>query len=283
MNNFSIIRYPSKSAGVPTLAKFFKERQYRTSFYYGGETEFANIKSYLLQSSFDRLTDKNAFESKDLNSKWGAHDGAVAARISNDLQKEQAPFFVSWLTLSSHEPFETPIETYFKGEDHLSKFSNAMHYADGVIYDFVQQCSRQPWWQNTLLIIVADHGHHAIPPSTTIDNFEIPMLWLGGALKQQGLVIDKFCSQIDLATTLTAQLGGSASTFKFSKNILDSTSKPWAYFSFNNGFGFAQPQGTFVFDNIGKQVIQQRGTITKQDIDAGKSMQQRTYQDYIDR
>ena len=109
------------------------------------------------------------------------------------------------------------------------------------------------------------------------------MLWLGGALKNQGVVIDKFCSQIDLASSLTAQLGGSPSEFKFSKNIFDPTSKAWAYFSFNNGFGFAQPQGTFVFGNIGRQVILKTGSVTEKDIEAGKAMQQRTYQDYIDK
>lgn len=283
LNDFSVIRYPQKSSKVPTLTQFFKERQYSTSFYYGGETEFANIKSYLLQSRFDRLTDKKDFASKDLNSKWGAHDGAVADRIIKDLEKETTPFFISWLTLSSHEPFETPIEPYFKSQDHLTKFSNAMHYADGVIYDFVQYCSKQPWWQNTLLVIVADHGHHAIPPSTPLKNFEIPMLWLGGALKQQGVVIDKFASQIDLASTLTAQLGEKRSVFQYSKNIFDSTSKPWAYFSFNNGFGFVQPQVSFVFDNIGKQIILETGTAGQQDVEAGKAMQQKTFQDFIDK
>ena len=130
----------------------------------------------------------------------------MAEKIIKDLQTEASPFFVSWLTLSSHEPFETPIEPYFKKEDHPTKFANAMHYTDGVIYDFVRHCSRQPWWQNTLIVIVADHGHHMIPPSTTIDNFKIPMLWLGGALKNQGVVIENMASQIDLAPTLTAQL-----------------------------------------------------------------------------
>ena len=165
----------------------------------------------------------------------------------------------------------------------MTKFSNAMHYADGVIYDFVQQCSRQPWWQNTLLIIVADHGHHMIPPSTPIKNFEIPMLWLGGALKKQGIVINKFSSQIDIAATLAAQLGEQKQLFQFSKNILDSTSKPWAFYSFNNGFGFMQPQGSFAFDNVGKQIILETGIVGQQDIERGKAMQQKTYQDFINK
>lgn len=283
LNNFSIIRYPRKSVGVPTLAGFFRDRKYRTSFYYGGETEFANIKSYLLQSRFDRLTDKNNFASSDLNSKWGAHDGKVAEKITKDLQTETSPFFVSWLTLSSHEPFETPLEPYFRKEDNQTKFANAMHYTDGVIYDFVEHCSRQSWWQNTLLIIVADHGHHMIPPSTTIDNFKIPMLWLGGALNKQGVVIGKMASQIDLASSLTSQLNPGFRFSVFGKNIFDSTSKPWAYFSFNNGFGLMQPRGSFVFDNVGKQLSAQIGSITERDIDAGKAMQQKTYQDYLDR
>ncbi len=283
MNNVSIIRYPNKSSKLNTLPGWYKSKGYHTSFYYGGETEFANIKSFLLQSHFEKLIDKNDFSSKDQNSKWGAHDGVVASKILTDLQKEQTPFFVSWLTLSSHEPFETPVGAYFNGDDHASKFANSLHYADQAVYDFIQQCKKQSWWNNTVVVIIADHGHGLLKPSNWIENFKIPMLWLGGALDTTGITVNKVASQIDLATTLVKQSGESQNLFPFSKNIFDTTVKPWAYFSFNNGFGFMQPQQQFVFDNVGKQLIIKNGKVSEIDINAGKAMQQFSFQDYIDK
>lgn len=283
MNNVSVIRLPGKSARLNTLSGFFSQKGYETSFYYGGEPEFANIKSYILQSHFENLTGKEDFPARDQNSKWGAHDEVVARKLLNDLGKMRSPFFATWLTLTSHEPFETPVPPVFVGLDRTTKFLNSLHYSDEVIYQFIQQCRQQSWWDNTLLVIVADHGHPLPDPNTPLDNFKIPMLMLGGALNKTGIEISKVSSQLDLAATITGQLGGDRNLFPFSKNLFDSTARSWAYFSFNNGFGLVQPGKAFVFDNVGKQVIATQGNISDTDILAGKAMQQQTFQDYSDR
>ncbi|HEU4470571.1 MAG TPA: sulfatase-like hydrolase/transferase [Flavisolibacter sp.] len=284
LNKKSVIRLPHKSAKLPTLSRFFKEKGYGTSFYYGGEPEFANIKSYILQGGFDGIVEKSDFSAKDQNSKWGAHDGVVADRLLRDLNRRPDPFFVTWLTLTSHEPFETPEKPAFNGSTDAIKFQNSLRYTDEVLYRFVASCRRQPWWDNTLLVIIADHGHPLIEPSNTLENFRIPMLWLGGALAQGGRLIDAVGSQLDLASTLASQAGLKNSRyFPFSKNIFDTTASDWAYFSFNDGFGFVQNTKAFVFDNVGRQVITTKGPVTEKDIEAGKALQQHTFQDYIEK
>ena len=282
LNNFSVIRDPAKSAKLSSLGSFFKAQGYHNGFYYGGEPEFANIKSYVIQNRFDKLVDKSDFHGADLNSKWGAHDGVLAARLLRDLGQMPQPFFTTWLTLSSHEPFETPIPPVFTGSDITTKFLNALHYTDESLYQLVNGCRQQAWWKNTLLIIIADHGHPLPEPSNSIDNFKIPMLWLGGALKQPGMV-ERVASQLDLASTLSAQTGGKAGTFPFSKNLFDSTSLPWAYYSFHSGFGFIQPGRDVVFDNVGRQISLTRGTPDAKDLEAGKALQQAAYQNYLDK
>lgn len=283
MPNMSIIRTPVKSSKLGSISKVFKERGYTTSFYYGGETEFANIKSYILSAGFDALTDVGNFEAKDKNSKWGAHDGVVAAKILRDLPTMKQPFFITWLTLSSHEPFETPTPPVFKGDSKAVLFLNSMHYTDTVVYDFIQKCKQQPWWQKTLVVIVADHGHPLPETQKKTDNFTIPMLWLGGALNQTGVEIDDVGSQLDIASTVAAQVGEKRPLFPFSKNLFNSTYKPWAFFTFNDGFGLAQPGKVFVFDNVGKQVILKEGAVGAGDLQKGKALQQVTYQDYLDK
>ena len=278
----SVIRLPSKVRKLETLSGVYKKLGYHTPFYYGGETEFANIKSFLLHSGFDPIVEKSSFASKDLNSKWGAHDGVVSKRILGDLNKTSEPFFLTWLTLSSHEPFETPVAEVFKGEDHTTKFLNSLHYTDAVINDFLSGCSRLPSWKNTLVIIVADHGHPLPETGNKIDNFKIPVLFLGGAVQQKGLVIDRVCSQLDIAATLMGQTSAKG-VFPFSKNIMDNSSSPWAFFNFNDGFGFLLPEYEVLFDNIGKKVIYQGGKADDGRLQAGKALQQHIYQDYVDK
>ena len=107
--NISVVKEPEKAAQLSFLSKEFKRNGYSTSFIYGGESEFANIKSYLLNSKFDKIIDKNNFQKKDMNSKWGAHDHIVFNESFIQLKNIEEPFFTTILTLSSHEPFEVPM------------------------------------------------------------------------------------------------------------------------------------------------------------------------------
>ncbi|MEI9944376.1 MAG: sulfatase-like hydrolase/transferase [Chitinophagaceae bacterium] len=281
MPNTTVIHSPAKSAKLKVLSQLFKEKGYVTPFFYGGEPEFANIKSYLLHGGFDPIVGKNDFSSKDMNSKWGAHDGIVMKRVADDLNKSAKPFFAVWLTLSSHEPFETPVPAAFNGDDITTKFLNSLHYTDQSVGDFIDVCSKQPWWNNTVVIITGDHGHRLPETDNKADEFRIPMLWTGGAIKQKGIVIDKVISQVDIAAMLSRQAGLDATNFPFSRNMLDSAVKPWAFFSFNDGFGFIDSSGRLVFDNVGKQVIKQEGDTGAKEIEAGKAMQHFTYEDFI--
>lgn len=279
----AILRTPAKASRLAYIPKVFKDKGYTTSFYYGGETEFANIKSYILSAGFGAFSDVGDYEARDKNSKWGAHDGVVATRVLRDLPAMKQPFFTTWLTLSSHEPYEIPTQPAFRGDSRTTLFMNSLHYTDAVVYNFIEQCKRQPWWNKTLVVIVGDHGHTLPETGKQTDNFTTPMLWLGGALNQQGVVVDKVVSQLDLATTLVQQVGMKEPLFPFSKNIFDSSYKEWAFFTFNNGFGLVQPSRAYVFDNVGKQVIFQEGTGAQPDLNTGKALQQITYQDYLNK
>ncbi|MCW3074929.1 MAG: hypothetical protein JWP69_1998 [Flaviaesturariibacter sp.] len=279
----SIVRFPGKSVKVMSLSQSFKAKGYQTSFYYGGETEFANIKSYLLQSGFDPIVDIHSFAKKDQNSKWGAHDGVVGNRVLADLAQTSTPFFATWLTLTSHEPFETPVPVVFDGKDDTNKFLNSLHYTDNVIGEFIDNCQKQPWWRNTLMVIVGDHGHRLPATENEFERFITPMLWLGGAVKEKGWVMDKIISQLDIATSLGSQTGVDVKSFPFSKNIFSTDTKPWAFFSFNNGFGYLQPSSGFIFDNVGKTIVAKRGILSSNIINAGKALQQQTFQDFLDK
>jgi phosphoglycerol transferase MdoB-like AlkP superfamily enzyme len=282
----SIIRLPNKARKIESLPNLLRKQGYSTSFYYGGEPEFANIKSYLLGAGFDPLVEKDDFAAKDQNSKWGAHDGVVADRVFNDLSKTGTPFFTTWLTLSSHEPFETPVPTVIDGNDDTHLFLNSLHYTDSIIYHFVERCKTQAWWSNTLIVIVADHGHPLPETGHRIDNFKIPILMVGGALAPGKIGIDSTTtSQLDIAGILNDQVSGLRGrqlSFPFAKTHR-TTEKRWAFFSFNNGFGFVQDSNWVLFDNVGSRVLEQSRGATPAMIRAGQAMQQFTYQDYLDK
>jgi phosphoglycerol transferase MdoB-like AlkP superfamily enzyme len=279
----SIVNYPAKTSKLPGLGNLFLQNGYSTSFYYGGEPEFANIKSYLNAQQFQQMVTKESFDPKDMNSKWGAHDDVVMRKIVNDLSQMKQPYFTTWLTLSSHEPFETPVETVFRGNDKETKFLNSLHYTDSVIYSFINELKKLPSWQNTIVIISADHGHYLPVTGKRADDYRIPILWLGGALKERNVVVDKTVCQLDMAASLIQQFHFNTSPFPFAKNIFDSTSKHWAFFTYNDGIGFVTDSSRLLFDNAGKRTVFEEGKANAEHEKIAKALMQKVYTDFLKR
>jgi phosphoglycerol transferase MdoB-like AlkP superfamily enzyme len=283
----SIITNPAKAKRIPAISTELKNKGYHTSFYYGGEPEFANIKSFLLNHNFDLLITKSDFEEKYWNSKWGAHDEIVLDRLLDDLNREKQPFFSTIFTLSSHEPFEIPISPLFPGDDRQTLFLNSLFYTDQCIGRFIERAKKTSWWNNTVFIIIADHGH-PYPSETGVplhypDEFHIPMLWLGGALDTSAAINSQTGSQTDLANTLLHQMGIYTANFPFSKDLMNGENLPFAYYAFNNGFGYIKPGKQLVMDNISGKPLLQKGPVTKSDIAEGKAYLQYSFQDYLNK
>lgn len=276
----SIVKNPDKSRTLPHLATAFSREGYHTAFYYGGEMEFANIKSYLMQGAFRELVDVNAFRKADRNSKWGAHDGVVMERFKLALQTMPQPFFANWLTLSSHEPYETPVNRVIKGKGDEAAFLNSMHYTDMVVGEFVDFCKGQPWWNKTLLVIVADHGHRFPLSASQFSNFHIPLLVLGGSVTPQ--VYSAVAEQNGLPATLLWWNGITDTSFSYSRNWF-ADAQPRAYFSFNNGFGYLKNGEGIVFDNISQNVVDSMGPYAPSTLVEGRALQQYYFSDFLKR
>ena len=279
----SIIKIPEKTRELPSITQVLKKEGYQTSYTYGGELEFANIKSYLLTTGFQKLTDKYSFPLAERTTSWGVHDEFVLNRFQSDLQTEKQPFFATLFTLSSHEPYDVPLH-HFKEKDETSEFKNSIFYTDSIIGAFINKAKTSSWWYNTLIIFVADHGH-PLPGHDANDapsKFHIPLIFSGGALKMKG-TINTIGSQTDIATTLLHQLNYSTKQFKWGKDLLDSSAKPFAFYSFNNGFGFVTPKGTETIDNVSGKTIFKSPGYDSADIKFGKAYMQDSYEDYLRR
>jgi len=251
---------------------------YSTTFYYGGDPDFANIRSYLYSAKFKKLVTQDDFSKSYRNSKWGVHDEHVFNRLLTDLDSAKAPFFKFFFTLSSHEPFEIPAKPKFPGKHEEDQYISSVFYADSCLGQFFDEAKTRDWYANTLFVLIADHGHR-LPGNNPIyasEKFRIPMLWIGGAIDTVG-VVSKAASQFDLAATLLWQMNISSKEFKFSKNIL-SSQHDVAYYAFNDGFGFVTDSTKLIFDHVSqKPIVEPNDSFTNQ---AAFSFF-RLYQDYF--
>ncbi len=284
----SIIKMPNKTQSLPILTQEMKNLGYTTSFYYGGDSNFGNMITYLRNGNIDRIVDGTEFDKDDWNSKWGAHDHIFLERVMKDLSEPQLkkPFFTTALTLTSHEPYEFPDEYKFGKDTEQNKYLSAQAYTDKAIGKFIEDAKKQSWWNNTLIVIMADHGH-PLPKHEGYFNspkrFQIPMVWLGGALKHKNITVPNFGSQADFAYTLTKLLHGNAKQFTFGNHIFSNNpDKQYVHYVFNKGFGTVDKSGSFVFDYVSKKPVLEIGNYKHLD-SLGKAISQEAYQDFLDR
>ena len=265
----SLMTVPSKSRNLPQIGKALKQEGYISHFYYGGDEDFTNMRSYLMDGGFEnRVVDKD-FPIQDRMSKWGVHDHILFSRSSHEIRQRytQYPdnhYLDIILTLSSHEPFEVPFASGFS-----HAYLNSVAYTDSCIGAFVDSLKQHPLWNSTIVILSSDHGY-PYPNGITNYNpmrYRIPMAIVGGALQQQ-MQIPTLCSQIDLVPTVLHAMGLDTQAYPFSKNILDTTQTQFAFYAFNDGFALLTPQDTIIVDAKANMLLQGDNDSLKQQAQA---------------
>jgi phosphoglycerol transferase MdoB-like AlkP superfamily enzyme len=254
------MKYPEKTQKLGYLSKELIKQHYTgMSFYYGGNIDFANMRSYFINGSFNELISMKDFHKKLYNSKWGAHDEFVLNKWFEDLDKLKSPFFSSCFTLSSHEPFDIPDKAVIVGNDENSKFISSVHYTDKCVGDFIRKAQKSDWWDSTLIIIVSDHGHRfpGDVPYYSQDKFHVPMFWTGGAIAVKDTVIRKVISQIDIIPTILSQMELKSDKFRFGNDFSNNFYNGHALYCFNLGFGFIGDDSSFIYDVKGMQTIEE--------------------------
>jgi phosphoglycerol transferase MdoB-like AlkP superfamily enzyme len=286
----SVMKQNNKQEKLPGIAQEFEKQSYSTSFYYGGESEFFNMKSYVLSHGYQKLVDQHSFQSKDMNSKWGAYDDKVFTKQLADMDNSKQPFFSTILTLTNHEPFEIPVERKYKGENVNDQFRSTMFYTDSCLGAYLNDAKKKSWYKNTLFVIIADHGHRLPNDLTEFEarKYRIPLIFYGDVIKPElkGLKISKTGSQTDLVATLLNQVKIDASRYTWSKDLLNPSTPGFAFFNWDNGFGFATKEQVISFDNVGKNIILRKNKanpkLDNELLRYGQAHMQEVFQQYLD-
>jgi len=215
----AVVKLDKSQHGFFTIASLLAKHDYSTQFIYGGESHFDNMKSFFLGNGFVDIVDFKDIENPQFVGSWGASDEDLFNQADIELtklQQSEKPFFSFIFSSSNHDPFEiptgvvTPIE-YTKAqlsqydEKELSRHK-AIQYADYALGKFIAKAKKQPYWQDTIFLVVADHDARALGSDVVpIKNFHIPGVILNAA--KQSFSDERVVSQIDLAPTLLSLMG----------------------------------------------------------------------------
>ena len=193
-----------------TVAQLLKPYNYRSSFFYGGESRFDNMKSWFAGNGFDEIYDEPTFGDDVFHGTWGVDDAAVVRRASQYYKQlnDNGEKFVSVIfSTTNHTPFDFPpgVIDLLPGEPEKS-VKNAIKYADHAIGELIRLARQQGYYDDTVFLVIADHnirtyGDDIIP----VNMFHIPGMILGGGVKPEK--IELLSSQPDALATALDYLG----------------------------------------------------------------------------
>ena len=272
----SVMKIPSKSRTMPNIAKTLKEKRgYSTFYLYGGDINFTKMRSYLISGGFEHLMWKEDYTAEEQKTaKWGVCDEITFKSLFDLSQNQKQPFIIGFSTLSSHAPWDVPIRKF---DDEIL---NAMYYLDQCLGDFIQRFRQTKEWDNTLVILLPDHGipYKDIDERHPLMN-HIPMIWVGGAVKAP-LRIEQVCNQTDLPATLLGQLGLSHDDFTFSRDVLSkSYTQPFAINTYTEGFSVNDSVGYVNYDLIGDRICVKQGEHIDELLQRGRAILQAASKD----
>ena len=278
--NVSVMKMPEKSQSMPSIASSLQQVGYETSYLYGGDINFTNMRSYLVATGFEHLTSMDDFtDATQRSAKWGVHDEVTFEALAKDIMKtHHKPFLIGYSTLSSHEPWDVPTK-------HLDdKVLNAFNYLDGCIGKFVARLKQSKAWDNLLIVLIPDHGiSYGRYDNTQPERNRIPMLWIGGAVKAPR-TINTLCNQSDMAATLLGQMGIDHKDFPFSRDVMSKTyTYPTAMHTNTSSFLLIDSTGHIIFDLDFKQFTSRGSKDSQRLLKLGKALMQSTAHDLKNR
>ena len=276
----SVMKIPSKSRTLPNMARTLSDSLgYSTYYLYGGDVNFTNMRSYLIGGGFETLKSKKDYTAEEQKtSQWGVCDGITFESLFEMASTAREPFVIGYSTLSSHQPWDVPMHHF---DDEVL---NAFYYLDDCLGRFVEKFRKSDRWKNTLLVLLPDHGipYEDIGETHPLKN-HIPMIWIGGAVKEARR-IEQMCNQTDLPATLLGQLGIRHDDYTFSRDVLSKTyTTPCAIHTYDDGYLMYDTTGYVCYDFIGERVVGGEGNNQQQLMQWAKAILQAASNDLNER
>ena len=255
----AITLQPDKHRKLRCLNQDLKGLGYSSHYLFGGDLKYGNIGSYFMDHGFDQLIDEDDFPSGLPKGKLNYYDSDVYNEFLKRINGTRAPFMHCVFTGSTHSPYDHPKSSRQNWKGKETDFMNSLIYADDCLGKFIRNCKSQPWFDNTIFVFVADHGH-ATPQYadySCTEFYRIPFLIWGEPLKQdyRGKRIDKVGSQIDIPATILNQMGQGYEAYPWSKDLLNPNAPAFALHTTINGYGWVTDKGSTVYEYFQKKRI----------------------------
>jgi phosphoglycerol transferase MdoB-like AlkP superfamily enzyme len=216
------------SENIETIARVLKRDGYNSIFLYGGRGMFDSMKSYALDNGWDRFLEHNPpfnddFPHPNFATIWGVSDEEVFARAIKEfraLNETGKPFLGTVMSVSNHKPYTYPTGRIAREALPNPSRNKVVRYSDWCLGQFFQAAKKEPFWTNTIFVVVADHGARVYgSQSIPIFSYEIPLVILGPAVVKSPARSGQLGCSLDVAPTVLGLIGRPYDTLFFGRDL----------------------------------------------------------------
>lgn len=249
-----------------SLANILKGRGYNTSFIYGGDANFDNMRGFLVKNGVDNILDVTSFEQKDKTIKWGVPDDKLFDFGLKYIEKLPQPFFVNLYTLSNHGPYDTdPSYKFDKTDinDEMYSKDRAYSFSDYALGRFIDSIKDKEYAKNTIFLFVSDHGTGLKKFKVNDPNFfHIPFLmWSPNKNLLKAEVMEKVGSQVDILPTVMGQLGGNYKSGSWGQDLMLNNKSNYAFVSNGDAYGIIDKENYYYNSNLEGEKLFNKNTL----------------------
>jgi len=219
---------------TPAIAERLAAAGYRTGLFHSGRFLYLGMDEVIQQRGYQTLEDAGDIGANH-ESSFGVDDEATVTRMLNwiDSIRRGEGFFITYLPVAGHHPYDTPTQGPFPGRDEIGRYRNALHYSDGVLDHFLGGLKARGLFDRTLFLIFGDHGeafgqHEGNFGHTMFiydENVHVPYLIVAPGLIEHPIRVKRVASLVDTAPTILDLLGLPVPQEYQGSSLLDSPSQ----------------------------------------------------------
>jgi len=216
---------------IDGLATLLKRKGYYTAFFHGAPNGSMGFDSFSRMAGFDNYIGLNEYpEKKDFDGIWGVWDEPFFKFFGEKLNTIPQPFLVSIFSVSSHHPFKVPEKYKDKFKKGPAPIVEVVGYTDFALKEFFSQISSEPWFNNTLFVITADHTNESIHKEFQNDfgSYSIPIIFYKPGSKLRGMK-NRIAQQIDIMPSILSYLNYDEDYIAFGNNVFDDSCESFAF------------------------------------------------------
>jgi len=248
-------QHPMKSTSMRQyegIASVLKKNDYSTIYFTTHDGQFDNVEGFLKNNQFETVISKKDYPSKEVKTTLGVSDDFMfefSIPVLNNLYDKGKPFLSVFMTASNHGPFYLP--EYFKPKSSEIK-KQMVEYSDWSLQKFLNLSKKQPWFDSTIFVFIADHG---APIRTnydiSLDYLHTPLIIYAPSIFRETKKIEKMASQIDVFPTVMGLLNINYDNSTMGIDLLNE-SRPYAFFNAHEKYGVINEEWLLILNGEGK-------------------------------